>query len=995
MRMRTWRLLAALLGVLGVAALVPGLALADAPITGQVTDAVSGNGISGVNINLYNASTGMAIGEGTTSASGTYSLGTWPSGTYQLQFVDSDGRYPQEWYNGKQSQSQATSVTVGSSAVVVNQALQPDQVTGQVTDQASGRAISGIDVELLTQAAKVVQTTTTDGNGNYTFSAFPAGTYEALFNPGQVSGNYSSSYYGGNSPTTFQVGEGQTVSAVNGQLVTDGAITGQLTDQATDQAISGIEVDLLSETGAKLTQTTTAGDGTYRFIVIPPGTYEVAFNPGGANNNYNSAYYGGASATKFAVSDGQTTQNINGQLFTGGLITGTVTDSTHHGIAGAYVQITDVNSGNNYYPTTGADGTYAVDGLPTSTYDVYYGPGGGQNYVYQYYAGASNAAAEQPVTVTAGQATSHIDASLATGATLSGTVTDAVTHAPVTGANVYVYTYGGNYPDHLNSNRATTDAHGQWSIQGLATGTYEVEFTAYGTNYASQYYNDVTGQDPPTPITVVQGTTASGIDAALTMGGQISGTVTNGITNNPAGGVSVLAYDQGGDEVSSTSTDQAGNYTLAGLTPSSSYRVAFYPNSGSSLANAFYKTGATLTAATPVAVTEGQTTTGIDETLGAGGSISGVVTAAATGYPIGSAYVQLTDDNGDPVYSSRYGRSTEADGTYDFTNLPPGSYKVEFSSVGALAFQFWHGASTVATANSVTVTAGQNTANIDAALAPGGTLKGRVTDAVTGAGAADVDVDVVDAKGNFLAFGMSDPNGNYEIPGIAPGSFYLEFFPRYGSSESNYPAQFYGAVATLAGSTPVTITAGATMTGLDIALSPTPGIPLPVTATGQGTTPTTTTTTTTPTMTTPTGQAAQVTPGPPSLFGGSLSGLAKNKPVLKFRLASGSNGAHKLRSFKVKLPTGLSFVAAQLGKGVKVTGGGKVTEKLTQGQLMVTLGTAARTVTVSISPPALKVAGQLAARAARKTAGTLRVIVTVTPVNSGGRALSFTVKNPT
>ena len=248
---------------------------------------------------------------------------------------------------------------------------------------------------------------------------------------------------------------------------------------------------------------------------------------------------------------------------------------------------------------------------------------------------------------------------------------------------------------------------------------------------------------------------------------------------------------------------------------------------------------------------------------------------------------------------------------------------------------------------------------------------------------------------SFTAFGMSDPNGNYEIPGIAPGSFYLEFFPRYGSSESNYPAQFYGAVATLAGSTPVTITAGATMTGLDIALSPTPGIPLPVTATGQGTTPTTTTTTTTPTMTTPTGQAAQVTPGPPSLFGGSLSGLAKNKPVLKFRLASGSNGAHKLRSFKVKLPTGLSFVAAQLGKGVKVTGGGKVTEKLTQGQLMVTLGTAARTVTVSISPPALKVAGQLAARAARKTAGTLRVIVTVTPVNSGGRALSFTVKNPT
>jgi 5-hydroxyisourate hydrolase-like protein (transthyretin family) len=987
-------MLVALLGVLGVAALAPALALADAPITGQVTDAVSTSGISGVTVNLYNASTGMQVGQATTATNGNYSLNSWPSGTYQLQFVDPAGRYPQEWYNGQQSQSQATTVTVGSSAVVVNQALQPDQVTGQVTDQASGQPISGVSVELLTQTAKVVQDATTDGNGNYTFSAFPAGTYEVLFNPGQVNGNLSSSYYGGNSPTTFQVGEGQTVSGINGQLVTDGAVNGQLTDQATGQPISGAEVDLLSNTGTKLTQTTTAGDGTYRFIVIPPGTYEVAFNPGGANNNYNSAYYGGASPTKFAVSDGQTTQNINGQLFTGGLITGTVTDSAHRGIAGLSVWVTNVSSRNNYYPTTRSDGTYALDGLPTGTYDVFFSPGSGQNYVYQYYPNKSNAAAAQPVTVTAGQATSHIDASLATGATLSGTVTDAVTHAPVSNATVYVDTLGGNYPDHLFTNQATTDSHGHWSVIGLATGTYQVQFAAYGTNYASQYYNDVTGQDPATPISIAQGTPRTGIDAALTTGGQISGTVTNGITNKPAAGVSVFAFDEGGNEISNTTTGSAGNYTLTGLTQSASYRVEFYPASGSSLAAAVYKTGATLETATPVAVTEGQTTTGIDETLGAGGSISGTVTDAATGYPIGSVFVQLTDDNGNLLFGNQSGRNTETDGSYSFTNLPPGSYKVEFSSAGPLGFQFWHGASTLATANSVTVTAGQNTANIDAALTQGGTLAGRVTDAATGAGAADVDVDVVDGKGNFLAFGVTDANGNYKIPGVAPGSFYVEFFPRFGGPQANCPAQFYGGAATLAGSTPVTITAGNTTAGIDIALSPTPGTPLPVTATGQGTT-TSTGTTMTTTTTTPTGHATQVTPGPPTLSGGSLTGLGKGKPVLKFRLKSGANGGHKLRSFKVKLPAGIVFVAGQLGKGVKVTGGGKVAEKLTQGQLVVTLGSPAKTVTVSISAPALKVTTQLQAKAAQKKAGTVRVTVTATPVNSAGRTLSFTVKNPT
>ena len=132
----------------------------------------------------------------------------------------------------------------------------------------------------------------------------------------------------------------------------------------------------------------------------------------------------------------------------------------------------------------------------------------------------------------------------------------------------------------------------------------------------------------------------------------------------------------------------------------------------------------------------------------------------------------------------------------------------------------------------------------------------------------------------------------------------------------------------------------------------------------------------------------QVLPGPPTLFGGSLSGLGMGRPVLKFHLASGSHDGHKLRSFKVKLPAGLSFVAAQLAKGVKVTGGGKVTEKVTGGQLVVTLGSPATAITVSISSPALKVTRTRGSHAGR-------IIVTVTPVNGTGHMLSFTVKNPT
>jgi hypothetical protein len=119
-----------------------------------------------------------------------------------------------------------------------------------------------------------------------------------------------------------------------------------------------------------------------------------------------------------------------------------------------------------------------------------------------------------------------------------------------------------------------------------------------------------------------------------------------------------------------------------------------------------------------------------------------------------------------------------------------------------------------------------------------------------------------------------------------------------------------------------------------------------------------------------------------------VSGLRKGKPVVKFHLAAGSGGGHKLRSFKVKLPAGLAFVGAQLRKGVKVTGGGKVTEKVTGGQLVVTLGSPASAVTVSISSPAVKVTRG-------RGAHSVRIVVTVTLVNGSGHALSFIVKNLT
>jgi hypothetical protein len=673
---------------------------------------------------------------------------------------------------------------------------------------------------------------------------------------------------------------------------------------------------------------------------------------------------------------------------TTGTISGTVTNAaTGVPLQGIEVDVTNLGTELFAKVSTDVAGNYQLTGLPAGNYQVLFQPNNdqGQNYVYQYYPDKSNAAAAQAVTVTPGQTASHVDAALATGATVSGKATDAVTGAPVSGVEVVVSDYGSGGLSHVSVDRTTTDSNGAWSLAGFPSGTYQVRFTPmYGSNYATQYWNGVSGEDPPTPITLTAGSTTSNVDAVLARGGAISGTVTDGTTGGPAQGVSVAAVDNTGNQFAYTTTDSAGHYTLSGLSPSASYRVAFYPGFGSSLAAEFYSAGATLQTATPVAVTVGQTTPNIDETLSRGASISGTVTDAATGYPIGDVAVTLLDAGGEPVYAYN-GGSTGPDGTYDLTGILPGTYKVEFASEGSLGFQYYTDASTPTAATALTLGAGQAVTNVDAALTPGGTLEGVVTDSITGEGIANAAVDVLDAEGNYVSFGGTDPNGRYEVTGIAPGTYYVKIYPASQGVGSTDQPEFYGGSAGLAGAAPVTITAGKTTAGINVVLAP--ASPTSPSVSGQSTgTPVTITTTTTPH--TPVAVVTQVIQGPPTLSGGSLTGLAKGKPVLRFRLKSGSNGAHKLRSFKVKLPAGLAFVAAQLHKGVKVTGGGKVTEKVTGGQLVVTLGSPASAVTVSISSPAVKVTRG-------RGAHPVRIVVTVTLVNGSGHALSFIVKNPT
>ena len=109
---------------------------------------------------------------------------------------------------------------------------------------------------------------------------------------------------------------------------------------------------------------------------------------------------------------------------------------------------------------------------------------------------------------------------------VSGRVTDAVTHAGVADIQVYASLMDQGGPP---TGGAVTAADGTYVMSGLTPGAYIVRFNDQdgGTNgaYADEYYDDNVCQDFGDPVVVGDGVAVTGINAALSGCGTIYGRV--------------------------------------------------------------------------------------------------------------------------------------------------------------------------------------------------------------------------------------------------------------------------------------------------------------------------------------------------------------------------------------------------------------------------------------------------------------------------------------
>lgn len=164
----------------------------------------------------------------------------------------------------------------------------------------------------------------------------------------------------------------------------------------------------------------------------------------------------------------------------------------------AFVACEDTGPGGEYLLGNLADGSYLVEFW-----------GSALGYVTQYFDGKALLSEATEVVISAGGTAANVDAEMVEGSEIEGTVTDAATGAGI--EKVEVCAYG----ETASGGCAYTDASGDYTIRGLATDAYLVEFWAGLFGYETRYYDEKSSPATATPISVVAPDATAGVDARL------------------------------------------------------------------------------------------------------------------------------------------------------------------------------------------------------------------------------------------------------------------------------------------------------------------------------------------------------------------------------------------------------------------------------------------------------------------------------------------------
>ena len=688
-----------------------------------------------------------------------------------------------------------------------------------------------ITVELLRPDGSVVATTTTDADGNYSFTRLAAGDYTVKVTKAGAIADLTQTEdpdaTKDSTSGTVTLNAGNPVQEnINFGYVKKHAISGtvyldQNRDKAKDGgdiAQSGVTVKLVDASGAVVATTTTDADGNYSFTGLNDGTYTVQVDKTGplASTEQTEDPSGNgdsrSQAITFTRSDPDVT-NVNFGYAEDYTVSGTVyydkdrsetLNNGEPGFNGVTVKLLGEDGSVVATTTTKADGTYSFAKLPAGKYTVKVEPSDLLKKLEQtedpdgtkdHTSGVVQVSHDNP-------SVKNVNFGYATNYTIKGTVYRDADRSETLEDGEKLYQ--GVTVDLLDASgnvvaTTTTDAHGAYAFTNLEEGTYKVRVRKEGpiADLVQTEDPDGTKDNTSGDITLeLNDPIKENVNFGYISDNSIFGTIyrddnrsnshNGGEAGYPAQTVQLL--DKDGQVIATTTTDANGNYSFDNL-PDGTYSVKVVKDGAlTDLEQTEDPDGTKDSASEPIVLNEDNPTKKnvnfgyvpdyfIKGTIYRDGNRSGALDAGEKLYE--GVTVNLVDADGTVVATT----TTDADGSYSFDKLPAGTYSVTVVQDGPIAGLEQTGdpdATKDNASESITLNNDNpSTTDVNFGYIADNSLSGTVyrDDSRNGdqdgtePGYSGVTVQLLDASGNVVATTTTDANGTYSFSKLPDGTY--------------------------------------------------------------------------------------------------------------------------------------------------------------------------------------------------------------------------------
>ena len=597
---------------------------------------------------------------------------------------------------------------------------------------AGEEGFNGVTVNLVNEAGAVAATTTTDADGNYSFTGLNAGTYTVkVVKDGELANLTQTEDPDGtkdNASGAITLNTDNPVREnVNFGYVKKHAISGNIyldenrdkTKNGDDLNLSGVTVTLVDGSGNVVATTTTDASGNYNFLGLADGTYTVKVDttgklagleqtedPSGAKNSQSTPI-------TFTRNDPDVT-NVNFGYAKDYSIAGNVyrdsnrsesKDASETVFQGVTVNLVDASGNVVATTTTDADGNYSFSKLPAGDYTVKVVKDGAIKDMDQTEdPDGTKDNASGKISIGADNPTqTGVNFGYNPNNTIKGSVyrddnrssSRDGSEEGYQGQTVQLLDQDGNVVA-----TTMTAADGSYSFEHLPDGTYSVKVVKDGALTDTEQTEDPDGtkDNASEPITLdPTQSVKEGVNFGYVPDYSLSGTIyrdgnrsaSHDSTENPYAGVTVNLLDSAGNVVATTTTDANGGYSFSKL-PAGDYRVKV-DTTGTlkGLDQTEDPDGiADSTSGTISLNNTNRTQSGVNFGYIENNSISGMIfrDEARNGvkdpsdprFP--SVKVTLIDENGNVVETT----TTDSNGAYKFSHLPDGKYRVKVDTTGVL-----------------------------------------------------------------------------------------------------------------------------------------------------------------------------------------------------------------------------------------------------------------------------------------------------------------------